>query len=1053
MTLGTEPFTQVQTEIDKKIGEIPPPNLPSGGGLTSDDAFKLGELQTGIETNQVTINEAQFSETSSQDAQRQSAVSSFTATKTGTLWIAIPSRVAQAHPELRINTVLAKTEVIASTPEFFLYSHPGVSGTAYTVSYTVDTRFLQVNKDIENLQREEGQNSQAINNNSTQIRDIRTITNLMNKKETDSSTSTVTDWFAGDFRRGGETEYTATFFAGGGSFGSPGYFATASDSPFSPGLGTFSPQNEDIAGISMRRDSTTTWELRFWIYAGVTLDETINFNGRDYIIDSNKFIASGTQRSYRFTGLPNSAVAGISGGSVVKFNRAGASPRARLEDLAVISHRSLLYTSIDPTNEGNTRPHAIIQYDTADMIPPISVVRNFFAFRIQDNKAEFFKSYFVPAGTQRETINLSDHTGHGAGGTYRVNLGTSPQVGTDTSYTYDRNVPTDNEEVAFTVTAFINERDEGEQSFNVPSTATRAAPATHRYTTGSGVNVADLTVFYENGTIVVEVENINKSNLAVNGGYLNNGASYQRESTVPRHLAQDVLWSTSDLTSPIKIAMLKYNDSTTKVGRWGFNINGTKGVLEWDKASTTENTELLSTNPSFPGSIQPTYIRELTTAITNDVLDSRLDTVRQHAEDQWAGQRTTTEEHHTVLKIASQVEALDGNGQPVLLGATTSTTPVTEVESKEAIIQATLYPRDVPVVGGVPNMNWNPSPTKTVLTTEDYEQGLVPDTSVAENGKTLTFTPRTFTIGSNSLVGGGTSEAPSYIPSNSIFPENDDIIYVSGRNDRNTLEVGVKKGVRLSGTLSLNNNNLDVSSAAFSTNSADFDLYHFTSGFTNRLVAGTNYTLTYNLASRMTPILAVDRPRALTVSKSTGTGRQSRFTLFNADFRTAVTNTRKLWTNAKPTDALKAGSRFTTSLSGAITLSGQTASTPRNIVMTWFVYHYNIPSVNTPTFVTAKTEILPIKNTDTGGFIVEIPLASFNSSPVILQTIPIATRIRIDVEVVVLHTVTEIRSYKKAIETNATVPTTGDDAVSPENSLSLTWDFNSTNIEFRGETV
>ena len=822
MTLGVEPITQVRGIAQEEIAKIPAPE-PSSTEITAEERFKVSKLNTYNQVNRIQIEDAHFSETSGADAITKDIATTFTATKTGTLFIAIPSGEANEHPDLTIGVVgssdarvLAKKEVFSSSPQFFLYSHPATTGVQYDVRYDVNVPDLTLNRDVADLQREQGQLSQLVNNNASQIVDIRKKTDLMTVSEDDSVSYSVPDWFEGTFLKGG--------------------------------------------------DATTT-------------------------------------------------------------------ARATLENLSAKSHQTMMWTSIDPTNELNQRPHALLRYDTNDVNPSLSAVRNFLGYRLNssNNKMEVYKSFLVPSGERTETVRVADHTGKGAGSPRIVNLGISPQVGRDVTISYDRNLPQANETINARVTAFLNDINEGEQSFDVPSSATRGSPATHTYNAvinGVTVPVATMTVFYEDGIIDFEIDNINQTNEAVNGGHLSIDFDYPRVSNVPAHLSEEVLWSSSDLTSRINIAMLKYNDSDNLKGRWGLNINGATSVLEFSKASTTENPELLATNPEVSGGIANVYVRELTTAVAQADIDSRLDTVRQGANDSYAGLRETTESHHTILKIASQVEVLNSEGRPVLLGSETPSTPITEVENRYLTIQATLYPRDVPLLNNVPNINWNPNPTDTTLTTSDYEQGMIPD---GEGG--------------------------------------------------------------------------------------------------------------------FTPLLSVDRPRSLVVSKSTGTGRQARFTLFNADLRNPVVNNRKLWTNALSTDRIKAGSRFVTSLSGAITLSGQTSGTPRNIVMTWFVYHYNIPSVNTPTFITAKTEILPIKNTDSGGFIVEIPLASFNSSPVLLKSIPIATRIRIDVEVVILHTVAEILAYKRAIETNKLVPA----SVTPEQSLQLTWDFNSTNIEFQGE--
>ena len=657
--LGDEPLKQVNDAIDTKLDEQP--DAPTGSGLTPDEKFKVSKLEVLDQVREVEITDAHFSETSGADAITKDIASSYTASANGTLFIAIPSGEANEHPKLTIgvrgasNRVLAKKEVFSSSPEFFLYSHQVIAGATYDIAYRIHNPDLKLNIDVKELKREEAQLSQIANDNSTQITDIRKKTDLISIEDKDNVDYSVPEWFEGEFLKGGVNSYSATFFIDSSNV----LYSGNSDFPNANRMRGF-PESASILGFT-----SVGTNINLFVKQGVRVT-SFSMNGTALTVPAFRSFTG--YEAYSNITIPTP----ISAGDVVNFEIGVNTPTETLEGFDEESHKTLLWTSIDPTNAQNQRPHALLRYDTTDISPSFSAVRNFLGYRLNssNNKMEVFKSFFVPSGEQ--SVKTYARRNDGQGGKDGVHS-THP-IPETTDFT--QSLPQNNEIGRFEiVNGTLNDRTQTSiVGVNVPRTATQDNPVTYRYVhsiNGVNTNYADFSVFYTaNGDLRVRVTSLLppvQDNANTNATYFYMRFSYDKVENVPAHISEEVLWSSSDLSSRINLAMLKYNDTATIRGRWGLNINGAKAVLEFNKASTSANPELIGTSPEVSGGIANVYVRELTTAITNDVLDERLNTIRQNAQDSYAGQRRTENHHDRFMDIDAQLRGLDENGNRITL--------------------------------------------------------------------------------------------------------------------------------------------------------------------------------------------------------------------------------------------------------------------------------------------------------------------------------------------------------------------------------------------------
>ena len=547
--LDSIPFQEVQTEVAKQISEIPPPQVQ---GLNVEQTRKLSRLAEREERNPSFLENLRFSEISLADAITKSGASSFLATKTGTLYIAIPSSEADEHPDLEIfddqgESALGTKEVIASNTEFFIYSHQAVLGRTYRARYVVVTKDLAVNLDIRDLKTQEANLESNLNANSEKISEIKTKTDLITKDESDITQYSFPDWFAGTNIKTGKTA---------------------------------------------------------------------------------------------------------------------------LSNQGLTNNQALIWSAINGANDQNAK-HSILTYDNGDDTPNIQGLRNGIEIR-KENALEVLQKILIPSGQRVTTQYPSNGTNHNAFDRFRLDLGiyrNGIPRSIPNEIFLDRNLPV-TESVTLSAQAVINDNLEEVLILTVPRSATSSAPATLNYVHNS-LRVATIQAYYVGNSLKITQLNVSPENLGVDGGYILYRASFQKTEIIPEQVGETVLFSTNNLNSIVKIALLK-----TGTRAYRYDINGRKGTIDFADGSR------LSANPSFPSSVDNLYIRTLSSDLDSQV-DQRLTLIRESADNEFGGQRVETNAHEVFLNLNARLRVLDSNGNSFVVTMASGTSPSIDITIKK----------------------------------------------------------------------------------------------------------------------------------------------------------------------------------------------------------------------------------------------------------------------------------------------------------------------------------------------------------------------------------
>ena len=268
----------------------------------------------------------------------------------------------------------------------------------------------------------------------------------------------------------------------------------------------------------------------------------------------------------------------------------------------------------------------------------------------------------VPAHTEDETEYLSEHTGRGAFSPIQVNLGTSPQSASDTTLTFDRNLPDDMETVTVRVDAVINGRHEGVQTLNLAHGTKESAEAVLQYNTPQGVAVSRIAAYYnaDNSAITIEITNSSPNNEAVNGGYLLVRGLWTETTQVPPAPAgsEAVIIGRigSGNSADVAIGILVQGGTYHIIA----NVDGVESNTDTGYAQTGGNGTI---NVSTAVEHFVGHVQTISNA-TDTTFPLAVAQAEQHIDDPWMGVRTSTEHDKKTVAWEASLSAVNpDNGE------------------------------------------------------------------------------------------------------------------------------------------------------------------------------------------------------------------------------------------------------------------------------------------------------------------------------------------------------------------------------------------------------